>query len=79
MLTPHFAGYFGYGGRVLHIATHPPPDTPVIFKERERAAPKESELATSFLSDAYLHHFSPCRAKVLLCVTPAHLLQIELN
>ncbi len=78
VLTPHFAGYFGYGGRVLHIATHPPPDTPVIFKERERVAQKESEFATSFLSDAYLHHFSPCHAKVLLYVTPAHLLQIEL-
>lgn len=23
MLTPHFAGYFGYSGPVLHIAPHP--------------------------------------------------------
>lgn len=34
MLTPNFAGYFGYGGRVLHITTHPLL-TPTAFKEKQ--------------------------------------------
>jgi len=41
MLTPNFAGYYGYGGRVLHITTHPLL-TSTAFKEGEnRESTKE--------------------------------------
>lgn len=37
MLTPNFAGYFGYGGCFLHIATHPLL-TSLGFKAEEKRA-----------------------------------------